>query len=422
MFIEKEVSIYDFVCAISEAIDLVSPVLNSHQKRVAFIACSIGQEMNLPNEEIKDIILASMLHDIGAFSIDDRMRTLAFEDSLMDQHGLLGYKLLKDFEPLANAAELIKYHHVDYGSSNVPLGSYIIHLADRAAILVEEKKEILKQVSEITEKISLKYHKFHPDVFKAFIRASKLEYVWVEAFSSSLNAVMLKRVRFPKEIIDLETLRSFAKVIAQIIDFRSRFTATHSRGVAAVAQELTAISGFSERECKLMEIAGLLHDLGKLAVPNSILEKKGKLDDEEFFSIKAHTYYTFAILSKINGMENIAAWAAYHHERQDGTGYPFHVKGENFSKFARIMVVADVVTALTEDRPYRAGMGMEKASEVLSSMVDNGGIDKNIVDLANKNFFRINDVRIKAQEEAQNEYEAFHSTCERSFANAALSA
>jgi HD-GYP domain-containing protein (c-di-GMP phosphodiesterase class II) len=427
MFMEKEISIYDFVCAISEAVDLVSPALNSHHKKVAYIACSIGLEMELPNEEMKDIILASMLHDIGAFSIDDRMKTLRFEgyDPLGDQHGLLGYKLLKDFEPLSNAAALIRYHHADYDASrnDIPMGSYIINLADRAAVLIKEKMEILAQVPKVVEKMCLRYHRFHPDAFKAFVRAARLEYVWFEAFSSSYNAVMLKRVQFPKKIIDLETLRNFAKVIAQIIDFRSRFTATHSSGVAAVARELTFISGFSERECKLMEIAGFLHDLGKLAVPNSILEKKGKLDREEFYSIKKHTYYTFAILSRISGMENIAAWAAYHHERQDGNGYPFHVKGKNFPRLSQVMVVADVVTALTEDRPYRAGMEMERASEILYAMAESGGVDKNIVDLAHKNFFRINDVRIKAQKNAQREYEAFHNTGQKAFAaNTVLSA
>jgi HD-GYP domain-containing protein (c-di-GMP phosphodiesterase class II) len=405
---EKEIPIYDFVHAIAEAVDLVSPVLNNHQKKVAYISYRIAQEMHLPLEDIQDIILASMLHDIGAFSIGERINTLKFEpfETDMNQHASIGYKLLKDFAPLANAATLIKYHHTNFDvkKKTVPIGSYIIHLADRICVILDEHLEILAQVPHVHEKIVQGCYRFHPDALAALNRLTGLEYFWIEAFSPSFSASVLRSVLSSKKDMDLEILFKFAKVIAQIIDFRSRFTATHSSGVAAVARDLTTISGFSESECKLMEIAGYLHDLGKLAVPNHILEKNGKLNKNETNSIRKHTYYTHAILSSIKGMEDVAVWASYHHERQDGKGYPFHVQGEDFSRLARVMAVADIFTALAEDRPYRRGMDRKQIAEVLLDMAKNGGIDKNIVELANENFPRINDVRIKAQQDAKNDY------------------
>jgi HD-GYP domain-containing protein (c-di-GMP phosphodiesterase class II) len=217
-------------------------------------------------------------------------------------------------------------------------------------------------------------------------------------------------MQYSKLIAYMETLRSFAKLTAQIIDFRSRFTATHSSGVAAVAKEIADISGYPEKICNMVEIAGFLHDVGKLAVSNHILEKNGELNNSEYNSIKKHTYYTYVLLSRIKGLEQIASWAAYHHEREDGNGYPFHVKGSKFPHLARIMAVADVVTALTEDRPYRMGLNRENSTKILHNMADNGGIDKNIVKLVDKNFFRINAVRIMAQNEAKREYEAFYKT------------
>jgi HD-GYP domain-containing protein (c-di-GMP phosphodiesterase class II) len=413
---ENRISIYDFVCAISDVVNLASPAINKHHKEVASLSCKIAQEMNLPDDEIQDIILASIMHDIGAFSMEDRIKTLTSEPDVnitnKNQHSLLGYKLLKGFEPLSKAALLIKHHHkvYDKSSNDIPIGSYIINLADRASILFNENREIIEQVPEVFAKISKKQHIFHPHALVAFSRLADMEYVWFEAFFFFFNTVMLKKILFSKEIIDLETLRCFAKVIAQIIDFRNRFTATHSSGVAAVAMKLAAIIGLSERECKLMEITGFLHDLGKLGVSNDILEKKGPLDDEEFNSIKKHTYYTYAILSKISGLEHIASWAAFHHERQDGSGYPFHVKGEDFSKMARIIAVADIMTALTENRPYRHGMNRNNTTKILSSMVENGGIDEGIVKMANNNFSYINSERVKAQKQAQREYEAFYDT------------
>ena len=413
---EDRISISDFACAISDVIDLASPALDKHHKKVAYLSCRIAQEMDLPNNEIQDIIIASIMHDIGSFSIEERIKSLVFEfdinNSKSNRHELLGYKLLKGFEPLVNAALLIRHHHEVYDKSkyDIPIGSYIIHLADRVSVLFDERREILEQIPEVYEKVSEKQHLFHPQTLSAFNRLTNKEYVWIETFSPVFSTTILKEMLFTKEIIDLETLRCFAKVIAQIIDFRNRFTATHSSGVAAVAKKLATVAGLSERECKLLEITGFLHDLGKLGVSNSILEKKSPLNDEEFNTVKKHSYYTYAILSKISGLEQIAAWAAYHHERHDGTGYPFHVKGKDFSQLARILAVADVMTALSEDRPYRAGMGREKATKTLSFMAESGGIDKRIVEMANLNYSYINNARIKAQRQAHREYEAFYNT------------
>ena len=413
MFVKHEIFVYDFVFALSEAMDLVYPALNNHQKEVAIIACNIALEMELPDEEIQDIVLAAMLHDIGAFSLSERLKALAFEqlETEMQGHCSQGYKLLKDFDPLAKSALLIKHHHADYNPSrhDIPLGSYIIHLADRVSVLFDENQEALEQIPDIIEIIKLNRHKFHPEVFNAFLRVTQLEYVWFETFLPLTGSLTMKRIRFSKVIVDLETLRNFAQIIARIIDFRSRFTATHSSGVAAVVHELAFLAGFSDRECKMAEIAGLLHDLGKLSVPNEILEKKGELEKKEMNIIKKHTYYTFLVLSKVKGMEEIALWAAYHHERQDGGGYPFHVKSNDFCKIARLMAAADVLTALTEDRPYRTGMERKKAMEVLITMAENGGIDMGIVELVDKNFLRVNNVRTKAQYEAQKRYEAFQN-------------
>ncbi|MCL2530225.1 MAG: HD domain-containing protein, partial [Coriobacteriia bacterium] len=354
--------------------------------------------------------------DIGAFSLDEHIKTQEndFFDTMQDNHALLGSELLRDFAPLSNAAELIRYHHDEYSVSgdSIPIGSHVIHLADRAVVLLNEcnkRGEAFEQIPTMMKELSLRNGTFHPLAFKALGQLSKLEYLWIELSSSSsaFNNALFNRVPFSKEITSLDTLHDFAKIIAHIIDFKSRFTATHSSGVAAVAAELCKIAGFSERDCKLMEIGGLLHDLGKISVPNDILEKKGSLDSREFNTIKKHTYYTYAVLNKIKGLENVAAWAAHHHERADGNGYPFHIKGNDFSKMARVMAVADVTSALTEDRPYRDGMSRDETIKTLYSMAETGAIDKHTVSLVYNNFSHINNVRSMAQHKARKEYERF---------------
>ena len=119
MFSQKRIPIYDFVYAISEIVDLVSPVLNNHHKSVAYLSCRIAQEMGLPVEDVQDITLASLVHDIGAFSIGERTNIMllgVFETGL-NQHALAGYKLLKDFPPLLKVARIIKDHHLDFDKS-----------------------------------------------------------------------------------------------------------------------------------------------------------------------------------------------------------------------------------------------------------------------------------------------------------------
>ncbi|MCL2121307.1 MAG: HD domain-containing protein [Clostridiales bacterium] len=426
MLIENKISIYDFVNALSDMVDLVSPLMGNHHTRVAYLAWNLAQKMHLSNEEIQDITLAAMLHDIGAFSVEEQIMLQTFEpyggDTDIDNHAFVGYKLLRNFEPLAQAANLIRYHHAEYHPTkqHIPLGSHVIHLADRMAVLLDENREIFMQLPDAFAAIDRQRAIFHPLALAALDELAELEYVWIEVFSKSLDSPLINKTVFSKDIYDMETLRSFSRVIGQIIDFRNRFTATHSSGVAAVSMELAKIVSFSEKECKQMEIAGFLHDLGKLAVSNEILEKKGDLNYEEINSIRKHTYYTYSVLSKIQGMEQIAVWAAYHHERQDGNGYPFHIDSENFPLPARIMAVADIVTALTEDRPYRPGMDKERAMEILFSMVEDGGVDRIIAEIAERNFERINTARTNANIEARREYESFNGTTILNFSEVAI--
>ena len=156
-----------------------------------------------------------------------------------------------------------------------------------------------------------------------------------------------------------------------------------------------------------MRLAGYLHDLGKLAVPSEILEKPDKLTAAEFAVIRSHTYYTYRVLEKISGLETVNEWASFHHERLNGDGYPFHRAGDTLSLGSRIMAVADVLTAITEDRPYRAGMAPEKAMGILTSMAEGGVLDPSVVELARVNFDQVNQARGLAQSSALEEFESY---------------
>lgn len=163
------------------------------------------------------------------------------------------------------------------------------------------------------------------------------------------------------------TLDRICQAFAQIVDAKSPFTQNHSNGVAnasvAIAQQL----GFDTARLMLVRHAALLHDLGKMAVSNTILEKPGKLNDDEWAAMRSHPEHTLAILRDIRGFEELSEVAASHHEKLDGTGYFRGLTASQLSTEARILVVADIFDALTADRPYRAGMPLERVHEILRS-------------------------------------------------------
>ena len=127
-------------------------------------------------------------------------------------------------------------------------------------------------------------------------------------------------------------------------------------------------------------------------------------DSKEFNIIKRHTYYTYRILEPLKALKTINAWGAFHHERLDGRGYPFHHDSDNLSLGSQIMAVADVFTALAEDRPYRKGMEQDKVVSILKKMADGSAINAEVVTLLKDNYEEINSLRHQSQVEANQKY------------------
>jgi HD-GYP domain-containing protein (c-di-GMP phosphodiesterase class II) len=156
-----------------------------------------------------------------------------------------------------------------------------------------------------------------------------------------------------------------AEAFASMIDAKSPFTASHSERVSAYAVGIGRTLGWEERDLRDLRRAGLLHDIGKLGVSNTILDKPGKLDDDEFAAIKRHPVLTERILAHVPAFAPIALASAAHHEKLNGSGYPYNLEGPQLTPYSRALAVADVYEALTADRPYRDGMAPEQALEIM---------------------------------------------------------
>lgn len=415
---QYRIRLFDFLNCLSDIMDWISPLLNDHHKQVALISLRISDALERSVIEQNEIVCAGILHDIGAISLAERMESMKFEYATGQTHAEMGYYLIKIFEPMRKAAELIRFHHVPWENGQgrfskgwqVPLGSRILFLADHIALLIKRDQEILGQVETIKAKISeVSGTLIEPQLVDAFLELADKEYFWLDLVSPLIGKQLEQTVRLETIYMTKKELLSFSSLIRRMIDFRSPFTATHSSGVSATAEELGVLAGLNEHECFELKVAGYLHDLGKLAIPTEILEKPGKLTDEEFNLMRAHTFYTFRALEPIEDLALINKYGSYHHERLDGTGYPFRLKRKDLPLGSRLLAVADVFTALTEDRPYRKGMTNEQTILILEKMGENNKLDKEVVALVREHHEAINRVRIEAQEKSREEYRSFLS-------------
>lgn len=387
---------FDLITCLSNVVDLVSSTVVNHHTNVAYISLRLGEELGLPPAKQAELVLAGLLHDVGALSLQERLDALRFDFDDSQRHAERGYQFLKAFEPLENVAGLIRYHHVpwNYGTGmtvndeRVPFASHIINLADRTAISINHSEAILDQVKSIQRRISDRSGSlFVPEIVNAFTDLSTREYFWFDLASpttSIINAISETLALHTIELTMTE-LVDFGDLIRRIVDFRSPFTASHSLRVASTAEALARLARFSQREQNMIKVAGYLHDLGKLAVPAEVLRKPGRLNESEFNIIKSHTFYSYRVLEPLDELYTINAWASFHHERINGKGYPFGHKGADLPLGSRIMSVADVFAALTEDRPYRAAMACGDALGILENMVKEAALDRDIVALLTQN-------------------------------------
>lgn len=412
-----DISLWKMILCLSEASDLINPLVVRHQKRVAYMVSRLATELELSSDDTKDVVMAAALHDIGVFSLHERMETLQFDyvEGVVP-HAVAGYSLLKTFLPLKRTAELVYYHHFPwYKHDEVEVDalptmhlSNLIYLADRVDILINYKNEILNQSADVCDKIRKSSGiLFEPQVVKAFLALAEQESFWFDLCSSEISSMLLPVGAEQPIALDSMMLNDLAKLFSRVIDFRSRYTALHSSGVASCSIALAKKMGMSDAECHMMSLAGHLHDIGKVAIPKEILEKPDKLTAIEFAQIKRHTYYSYHLLKKIPQFETINEWISYHHECPSGTGYPFHVGDKDLPLGARIVAVADVFSAITEPRPYRRVMEYMQAKQVLEQMASKRQLDAEVVAVLMDDFYQQYENNAAARRVANKDYALF---------------
>jgi len=216
--------------------------------------------------------------------------------------------------------------------------------------------------------LTIGYRQTPPRILEDLTQARKI---------TDIIAVALENVRLIQELNQLNW--GTISALANAVDAKSPWTAGHSSRVTRLALGIGRVLGLAEKELELLHLGGMLHDIGKIAVPEAILDKKGALTEEEYTIMKTHPMVGARILKPIHAYDKIVPMVTQHHEQYDGNGYPCGLAGDDIFLGARILAVADVFDALVSDRPYRAGW---ERSRVLSHIKGRAGsqFDPKIVD------------------------------------------
>lgn len=396
MLKDISVNLGNFLLSLSDAADLSSPVIASHQIRTAYITWRICEIGKIAKPTTERIFIAALLHDIGAPTPEEKIRIHRFDDTNIEEHCRIGEMLLRTCPLLASAAPAVRYHHRMWEDWETALEtphvfeSQVVQLADLLEKLINRGRYILHQVDDLKAGLAgYADQKINRKLVRLFEELAVREDFWLDLVSPRLYSLLLHHGPLSRFAIDYGETQNLTKLFRDIIDLRSRYSAAHSAGVVECATRLSRLFGMTEWEIRQMEMAGNLHDLGMLAVPGEILDKPGRLTTDEYALIKQHPYFTYSILNSIGGLEQIAEWAALHHELLDGSGYPFHVKADRLSSGARILAVADIFTALTGDRAHRKGMGKGEVQKILLDRVKDHQLAGNIVNLLCENYTEV---------------------------------
>ena len=351
------------IMSFTKSVDLYNYLLKNHHRRTAITSYHIGKAYGLNEEKLSDLVIAAALHDIGALTVSERDELVKMDVDNPQPHARLGSYMLDSFEPFHKISKILFYHHWRYDQDalfieekgEVPIESYILHVADRIDILTNPAIPALFQKNTIIEKIKLYSGTlFHPDVIKNFEKVAQRDVFWLDMDNLSMETLLGEAISDSLKIeMNMDLLEQFAYTISKIIDCRSKFTISHSFGVSAVAYEIAELMECSEEKTREIRVAGLFHDIGKIAISNELIEKNGKLSADERTNVQTHAYFTDLILKDIEGINEIAVWASHHHENHDGSGYPENLTEKNISEEIDILSYADIYTALSEDRPYR---------------------------------------------------------------------
>lgn len=422
----ERLKLSELIAALSHALDMTEGQPVGHCVRCCWIGMQIGCEIGLPDEERWELFYTLLLKDLGCSSNAARICELYLTDDLgfkrdfktvgdslpqvlrfVLAHTGLKASLAERFRSVltilrdgprisqeliatrcqrgAEIARLLRF------PERVSQGIYSLdeHFNGHGkpeglagtAIPVYARIALLAQVVDVFHTASgpqaalaearLRSGSwFDPALVAAFERAAAAPAFWPTLASPVIEQAVSALEPAGRELpLDDDYLDDIAAAFGQVVDSKSPYTSGHSERVALYTDVVAEALGLSPERRRWLRRGALLHDVGKLGVSNSVLDKPGPLDDEEWQAMRRHAAYTEAILSRVGAFSELARIAGAHHERLDGGGYPRGLRAGQIDLATRIITVADIFDAITADRPYRGPIPVPRALEMMAGMV-----------------------------------------------------
>jgi HD-GYP domain-containing protein (c-di-GMP phosphodiesterase class II) len=421
----SQIRLAELLGAFSNALDMVEGQPAGHCVRCCWIGIHIGQQIGLDDTQIWELYYTLLLKDLGCSSNAARICRLFMTDDLTFKrdaktidgslpqalrfvlsHTGLKAGLADRIRALVNvflssgeiARELVETRchrgaeiarkmrfseavaegiqnldeHWDGGGNPLGLAGEAIPIYSRIALMAQviDVFQVANGIEAAKREIQNRAGTWlDPHLADAFRQVSVRPDFWDTLRSTELQvAIFALEPAQLCTVVDEEYLDDIAAAFAQVIDSKSPYTSGHSERVTLFTDLIAEQLGVSDERRRWLKRAALLHDIGKLGVSNSILDKPGKLDPDEWDAMKLHAAYSEAILSRIAAFGDLARVAGAHHERLDGNGYPRGLRGDQIVLETRIITTADIFDALTADRPYRPAMPVTKALSIMAEM------------------------------------------------------
>ena len=421
-----QIRLSELLGALSHALDMVEGQPAGHCVRCCWIGIHVGREIGLSEPEISELYYTLLLKDLGCSSnaaricqlyltddltfkrdakyidgslpqalrfvlahtglkagLAERIRALiaAFQTSgtapkeLVETRCHRGAEIARKMRFSETVAHGIQNLDEHWDGSGLPerIVGLDIPIYSRIALLAQVV-DVFQIGSGTEAAIREVLHRsgtwFDPQLAEAFKRVAGRPDFWDTLRSGNLQEALygLEPAQEVKTV-DEDYLDDIAAAFAQVIDSKSPYTSGHSERVTLFTDLIAEQIGLPDDQRRWLKRAALLHDIGKLGVSNSILDKPGKLDADEWAAMQMHAVYSETILSRIAAFADLAVIAGAHHERLDGKGYPRGLQGNQIALETRIITTSDIFDALTADRPYRAAMPVSKAMTMMAEMV-----------------------------------------------------
>lgn len=416
----------ELIGALSRALDITEGQPPGHCVRVCWIGMHIGQEIGLPDQAQWELYYTLLLKDLGCSSnaaricelylTDDRQfkhdfktvgdslpQMLRFVFTHTGQNSGLGQRLGSVLNILRNgsqiAHELIQTR-CTRGADIARQLRFPEAVAEGIAGLDEhwngqgkpsgargEQIPLYARIALLAQVVDVFHHTagpaaalaevhqragtwFEPTLARAFTAVAMRPAFWqalqADDIDRRVQALEPGRYEVP---LDDDYLDDIAEAFGQVVDSKSPFTSGHSARVALYTERIASHLGLSAARRRWLKRGALLHDVGKLGVSNTVLDKPGKLDAEEWGAVQQHAAYTQDILCRIDAFAELGRISAAHHERLDGKGYPLGLQGDAISLETRIITTADIFDAISAERPYRGAVPIPKTLEMMAENV-----------------------------------------------------